>query len=137
MYRKGRQAIMGPFSTSFSRALNFCHAAPDKRGPKRTLKPEKEFFLVLVRLRLGLLEGDLAKRASISVQHVSRICITWFDFLHDVMRMFPIWPTRACIDETMPMCFRETYPTTRVVIDCTEIYIEKACSVRSQSVTYS
>ena len=28
MYRKGRQAIMGPFSTSFSRALNFCHAAP-------------------------------------------------------------------------------------------------------------
>ena len=30
MYRKGRQAIMGPFSTSFSHSLNFCHAAPAK-----------------------------------------------------------------------------------------------------------
>ena len=86
---------------------------------------------------LGLLEDDLANRASISVQHLSRICITWFDFLHNIMGMFPIWPIRACIDETMPKCFREAYPTTRVVIDCTEIFIEKACSVRSQSVTYS
>ncbi len=109
----------------------------NKRGPKRTLTPEQEFFLVLVRLRLGLLIEDLANRASISVQHVSRICITWFDFLHNILRMLPVWPTRACIDETMPKCFRETYPTTRVVIDCTEIFIEKACSVRSQSVTYS
>ena len=83
----------------------------NKRGPKRTLKPEEEFFLVLVRLWLGLLEEDLANRASTSVQHVSRICITWFDFLHNIVHMFPIWPTRACIDETMPKCFRETYPT--------------------------
>ena len=28
IFRKGLEAIMGPFSTSFSRALNFCHAAP-------------------------------------------------------------------------------------------------------------
>ena len=34
MYRIGRQAIMGPFSTSFSRALNFCHAAPVPSGTK-------------------------------------------------------------------------------------------------------
>ena len=37
----------------------------------------------------------------------------------------------------MPNCFKETYPTTRVIIDCTEIYIEKPSSVRSQSATYS
>ena len=92
---------------------------------------------MLVRLRLGLLEEDLATRVSVSVQHISRICITWFDFLHNFFRMLPIWPTRSCIDETMPRCFRETYPQTRVVIDCTEVFIEKASSVRSQSVTFS
>ena len=37
----------------------------------------------------------------------------------------------------MPSCFQETYPSTRVIIDCTEIYIEKPSSVRSQSSTYS
>ena len=37
----------------------------------------------------------------------------------------------------MPNCFKETYPSTRVIIDCTEIYIEKPSSVRSQSATYS
>ena len=29
------------------------------------------------------------------------------------------------------------YPTSRVIIDCTEIYIEKPSSVRSQAATYS
>lgn len=37
-----------------------------KHGPKRSLTPEQEFFLVLVRLRLGLLE-DTAVRAGMSV----------------------------------------------------------------------
>ena len=90
----------------------------NKRRPKRALCSEQEFFFVLVRLRLGLLEEDLATRVSVSVQHISRICITWFDFLHNFFRMLPIWPTGSCIDETMQRCFRETYPLTRVKTAC-------------------
>ena len=97
-----------------------------KCGRKRSLSPEQEFFLVLVRLRLGLLEEDLAQRALISQQQWSRIWITWLDFFHCQMRSFPIWPTRASIDRTMPRCFKDTYPSKRVIIDCTEIYIEMA-----------
>ena len=37
----------------------------------------------------------------------------------------------------MPNSFKETYPTTRMIIDCTEIYIEKPSSVRCQAATYS
>ena len=37
----------------------------------------------------------------------------------------------------MLLCFKETYPTTRVVIECTEFFIEISCSIRSQSVTCS
>ena len=108
-----------------------------KRGPKRCLTAEHEFFLVLVRLRLGLLEEDLAYRFHLSQSHISRICITWFDFLHSYFRMLPIWPSRSCIDDTMPKCFREIYPTTRVIVDCTELFLEMPSSVRSQSVTFS
>ena len=74
----------------------------NKRGPKRSLTTEHELFLVLVRLRLGLSEEDLAYRASIAVMHMSRILIIWFDFLHNFFRAISIWATRLCIDETMP-----------------------------------
>ena len=108
-----------------------------KRGPKRCFSAEQELFLVLVRLRLGLLEQDIAFRAGISTSHFSRIWITWLDFLHSKVRSYPIWPSKATITKTMPSCFKKTYPTTRVIIDCTELYIEKPNSVRSQAATYS
>jgi hypothetical protein len=38
----------------------------EKCGPRRTLSPEEELFLCLVRFRLGLLERDLANRFNIS-----------------------------------------------------------------------
>jgi hypothetical protein len=47
-----------------------------KRRPKRTNSPEQKFFLVLARLRLGLLEEDIATRAEWSQSHMSRIFIT-------------------------------------------------------------
>ena len=37
----------------------------------------------------------------------------------------------------MPGCFKLTYPKTRVIIDCTEIFIEMPSSCRSQSITFS
>ena len=43
----------------------------DKRGPPRALNPMNEFFLTLVRLRLGLQERDLADRFGISQGTVS------------------------------------------------------------------
>ena len=100
-----------------------------KRGPKRNLTPEQEFFLVLVRLRLGLLEEDLAYRAGVSTTSFSRIWITWLDFLHSKFRAFPIWPSKSCVQKTMPSCFKESYPNTSVIIDCTEIFIERPSSV--------
>ncbi|XP_028418315.1 uncharacterized protein LOC114544501 [Dendronephthya gigantea] len=108
-----------------------------KRGPKRTNSPEQEFFLVLARLRLGLLEEDIATRAGLSQSHMSRIFITWVDFLHSRLRSFPIWPSRKAVDNSMPASFRDMYPSTRVIIDCTEIFIEKPNSFRSQSATFS
>ena len=108
-----------------------------KRGPKRALSPQQELFIVVSRLRCDLLEKDLAFRLGISVAHVSRICATWIDFLHSRFRALPIWAPRQTVDETMPECFKESYPNTRVIVDCTELFIEQPSSLRSQSITYS
>ena len=48
-------------------------------GSSRSLSPINEFFLVLCRLRCGLMECDLAYRFGISQPTVSRILITWIN----------------------------------------------------------
>ena len=51
------------------------------RRDHRALLPIDEFFLVTIRLRLGLLEKDLAYRFGISQPTVSRILITWINLI--------------------------------------------------------
>ena len=60
----------------------------NKRCRPRSLIPEDEFFLVLVSLRLGLMEQDLAY-FDISQSTVSRIIIAWIHFLY---KEIPLWP---------------------------------------------
>ena len=41
------------------------------------------------------------------------------------------------MSDTMPACFKAHYSQTRIIIDCTEIFIEMPSSFRAQSQTYS
>ena len=57
-------------------------AGYNKPGSKRKLNVTwQEFTMVLLRLRLGLLEKDLAERYRVSVASVSIICRTFIKFL--------------------------------------------------------
>ena len=106
-------------------------------GRPRKLEPRNEFFLFLCRLRVGLLETDLAHRFNISIASVSIIFVSWTNFVYLRLGSLDIWPTREMIDKTMPVSFREKYPTTRVIIDATEIKVEMPSSLMLKSQTYS
>lgn len=108
-----------------------------KKGRPRSLEPLEEFFLVLVRLRLGLMEQDIADRFGLSCSTVSRIFTTWINFLYLKMKEIPLWPPRDVVTSNMPKCFKSLYPTTRVIIDATEIYIEKPSLPDLQQMTFS
>ena len=100
--------------------------AENKRCRQRTLPPLEEFFMTLVRLRLGLAEQDLAYRFGISQSTVSRITCTWINFLYVKLKELPLWPPKELVKANMPKEFKERYPATRVILDATEIYIEQA-----------
>ena len=85
-------------------------------GSSRSLSPINEFFLVLCRLRCGLMECDLAYRFGISQPTVSRILITWINCMHMKFKEVSIWPSRAQVLHFMPQSFKEFYPTTRCII---------------------
>ncbi|XP_064466436.1 uncharacterized protein LOC135377729 [Ornithodoros turicata] len=106
-------------------------------GRTRKLSTRSELFLVLVRLRLGLFEQDLAERFGISQSTVSRICTSWLNFMYVKLGKLPLWQSRSVVDQTLPKVFLEKYPTTRVILDATEIRSEVASSLGLQSSTYS
>ena len=84
-----------------------------KRGVPRSLTPEQELFMVLVRLRWGLMGLDTANRFGISQAQYSRIERTWLPFLyHRLIRALPIWPLRDYIQNTMPKAFRDSYQSS-------------------------
>ena len=69
-----------------------------KPEPLRKMRLIDEFLMVMMRLRLGLLEQDLADRFCFSTSTVSRILITWYTVLADHLRHLidpsPKWPPK-------------------------------------------
>ena len=53
------------------------------------------------------------------------------------LKDIPLWPLRDVVQANMPKCFRDLYPTTRVIIDATEVYIEKPSLPDLQQMTFS
>ena len=47
------------------------------------------------------------------------------------------WPHREIIWKNLPDCFKPDYPKTTCIIDCSEIFIERATSLYARSQTYS
>ena len=108
-----------------------------KKGQKRLLEPKDELFLTLARLRVNISEKVIADNCNISVAEVSRIFVTWLDLMYSRLIQLPAWAAKKTVQNAMPESFRQKYPLTRVIIDCTDIFIEKPSSFRAQSDTYS
>ena len=39
-----------------------------------------------------------------------------------------IWPSRADVNGHMPEGFKKLYPSTRVILDCTEMFVQTSTS---------
>ena len=83
---------------------------------------------------LGLFERDLTDRLSVSASTVSRIYHNWITFLYLHLKELPLWPSCDLVQSYMPKAFKELYPSTSVIIDATEIFIEKP-SVHARTAT--
>ncbi|XP_065662822.1 uncharacterized protein LOC136085444 [Hydra vulgaris] len=73
----------------------------------------------------------------ISKSTTSRYLITWTNFLYFSLGSVPIWPSREQVYKFMPESFKMTFPSTRCIIDCTELFCQKPSSLRHQSSLFS
>ena len=64
-----------------------------------------QFYLVLQKLRVGTLNQVLADTFDISQTTVSRVFISWINFLCFMLGSTCIWPSREKIQKNMPVSF--------------------------------
>lgn len=106
-------------------------------GRPRTLNAKEEFFLVMCRLRQGFPERHLGHLFDISQSTVSRIVISWVNFMYLRFGQLNIWPSRKVVNDNMPQDFKGKYPNTRAIIDCTEIKCQMPSSLLLNSELFS
>jgi len=91
-----------------------------------------------MRIRLGLLNQDLADRFCISLATCSNIFKTWIRFLSETLGNLVQWLPHESVQENMPKVFKKTgYGKVRLIIDCKEVFIERSKSFQTQALTWS
>ena len=83
-----------------------------KKGRRRKLKPQDEFFIVLCRLRRGFSEKHLAHLYGVAQSTVSRVFVPWINYMYLKFGQISIWPSKEIVQATMPADFKEKFPTT-------------------------
>ena len=68
---------------------------------------------------------------------ISRHLIYWINFLYFSLGSLPIWQSKEVVQKSMPASFKKTFPSTRYIIDCTELFCQRPSSLAIQSSPYS
>lgn len=102
------------------------------------LKIEDQILSVLLRLRLGLTFSDLGRRFNISTQLMSSIFHSWINIMaKHLYENCVMWLPRDTIRRTLPSSFKDTYPKTTCIIDCSEIFIQRPVQLKARGKTWS
>ncbi|XP_071118519.1 uncharacterized protein [Haliotis cracherodii] len=101
------------------------------------LRPASVLMLVLMKLRLGLVNQDLAYRFGVSKQHVSDLLNNALPPLAQKLSCFIHWPEKDDVVKYMPKVIKNCYKQCRVIIDCFEVFIERPGNFTARAMTWS
>ncbi|XP_066484072.1 uncharacterized protein [Tiliqua scincoides] len=116
----------------YSRLAAFLDFLLDRKGPEASresrphsaLSTDNQLFLVLVRLRLGLLLQDLAFRFHISESTASRYWLSWMEFMEQRLRQIPVAYSQRYVNAFKPQRLIQHNNTSLVALDCMELFFE-------------
>lgn len=102
------------------------------------LSTADQLLMCLMRLRLGLLYGHLARIFEVSVSTVGNIVKTMMVLLKKVMKLVVVWLSRPQIQNSLPQSFIENgFGKTTCIVDCTEVFLQRPTKLMARAQTYS
>ena len=90
--------------------------------------------MVMMGLKVGLLQQNLALRFGIAESTVSRIFTTWINIMFIELKGLYEMPGSESSEKTKQF---SQFPTLRVILDCTELYTEQPSSLQAKKAVYS
>ncbi|XP_056145806.1 uncharacterized protein LOC130121000 [Lampris incognitus] len=103
---------------------------------RSSLTLEDHLLAILMKLRLGLSNKDIAFRLNVTECDISKIMRSWLPVMSQVLKPLIKWPSRHAILRNMPKCFKAKYTRCRCIIDCTEIFINRPTNLTARAQTY-
>lgn len=142
---KDYQYYTGFSMERFNHVYNFLVPSEEKDPVKwsksvkgaRKLCSRDQLLLVLIKLRQNFDFKHIAHLFEISSQDCSAIFSHWINYMYFRLGSLNIWPSRETLEDNMPANFKADYPDTFVIIDCTELKVQKPSSLNRQSQCYS
>ncbi|XP_044577585.1 uncharacterized protein LOC123260520 [Cotesia glomerata] len=107
------------------------------KGQVNCVEPEDMFLLTLMKLRRNIPDFGLSFYFGISEAVVRNIFSTWIHYIYQLWSLLDTWPSREVVDFYMPEGFKKFYPSTRVIVDATEMPIDKPSNPIAQQATFS
>ena len=85
---------------------------------------------------MGLMLEDLAERFSVSISFLSTTFTTWIMLMERELELLCPCPSREVIGQRLPAQFAD-FVNIRMIIDCTEVFIQRASCFVAQNRTFS
>lgn len=124
--------LTGSVFTSLAGAVSAMGARAGK------LSVKDQLLLCLMRLRLGLLYGHLARIFSVSVSTAGNIFKAMLGSLKKVLMTVVVWLPRKIIRNSMPQSFIENgHGKTTCIVDCTEVHLQRPRKLMPRAQTFS
>lgn len=136
LYYTGLES-MSKFNLVLSTLLPMAHNLQYRWSRVVGLSIEDQFLMLLMKLRRNKPDFELSKIFTVSKTEVSNIIVTWINFVSDLWSLIDTWPSKDLVKFYMPDSFRLNFNSTRLIIDGTEIPIQKPSQPDAQRATFS
>ena len=93
--------------------------------------------MFMMKLRLNPFDEDIAFRFEVHRSTVSRNFHRVLNIAYSKTKFLICWPERDVLWLTMPMSFRKFFRNCCVIIDCTEIFIERPTDLMARAQVWS
>jgi len=101
------------------------------------LELKEQLFMTLIKLRLNFEFTNLGHLFGISQQDAGTLFADWINYMYYTLGSISLWPHRDVITSMMPPEVKEKFPNTFVILDGTELKVQRSSALDLQSQCYS